>query len=155
MLSRGITCLFVSWLCASALAADIHSEAVRLIVSHELEGIAAPEGSSFCLAVESGGSIRDATASQLESLKKAGMKGEKASACYKALQGYVISIKSVHRDGAVLTAQVETVDARIEEGSHFATMLRRGRYELAESPVAGWTIRSYSTGMSSPAGVVR
>ena len=142
-------CLALGYCSAAApLLGQVDNAAVQIIAMSELQGANLPTTARFCLTVPeshpSSDHAGDPSGDLLAYLARAGLRPSRASACYKALSGNVVVIRTMRRSGRELSAEVDLVNARVAEDSHFATLLRRGTYNLLQTQAGKWSVRSYT-----------
>ncbi len=127
----------ILWLCVvlcwPALMVDqVDSSAIRSVVAGELVAMRLPVRSRFCLALlpaqgVSSDAAADPSAELLSALTRAGMRVEKASRCYKALEGNVISVERVKEEGNRLWLKVEFSNVTNPQGRAFCRVVAAGR----------------------------
>ena len=128
---------------------------VQKIVATELSALNMPLNSPFCLAmlpsVNTSTTGADPSPQLLAFLSRKGMRAKRASTCYKAVKGNVISIELVSEDGGRLLAKVAFADVTIPPGEDLGVLRRRGVYQFAKDTNGEWMIKSYTAEIAEPA----
>jgi hypothetical protein len=129
---------------------QVDSSIVKTIASTELSAVHLPKSSPFCLAFfpvsnPSSEAAGDPSPALLSSLAGSGLRARKASNCYKALKGNVISVETLKREDNRFEAKVELTDVAVLKGEDLATLLRRGIYEFTKDASGRWKLQSYTS----------
>jgi hypothetical protein len=134
---------------------QVDSSIAKTIASTELASLHLPVSSPFCLAFfpvdnPSSDGAGDPSAELLSSLARSGLRPKKASVCYKALKGNVISVETLKREDNRFEAKVDFTDVAIPKGEDLATLLRRGTYEFRKDANGKWKLQSYKSQLAEP-----
>jgi hypothetical protein len=127
---------------------EFDARVIHKIVATELLALKMPLTSPFCLAIlpspDNSETGADPSPDLLAFLSGRGMRPKKASTCYKAVKGNVISIELLPKDGGLLLARVAFADVAIPPGEDLGLLRRRGVYRFMKSAKGEWVIQSYS-----------
>ncbi len=150
MTRRLILCLGGLLFWPTIMLGQVDSSIVKTIAFTELAAVHLPTSSPFCLAFfpvsnPSSSAAGDPSPELLSSLARSGLRPRKASNCYKALKGNVISVETLKREENRFEAKVEFTDVAIPKGEDLATLLRRGVYEFMKNASGRWKLQSYTS----------
>jgi len=152
---RVLCLLLCPFLCPFFAFAQVDPTVVLKVVTTELSALKMPMNSPFCLEMLPSASTSptgaDPSPHLLAFLSRKGMRAKKASTCYKAVKGNVISIELISEDGQRLLAKVAFSDVTILPGEDLGVLRRRGIYEFTKDIHGEWMIRSYTAEIPEPA----
>lgn len=127
---------------------DVDASIVQKIVLTELYVTRLPTTSPFCLAIlpsaTNSPTGADPSPELLAFLSQHGMHPKRASTCYKALKGNVISIELIPEEHDRVSARVAFADVTIPPGEDLGTLRRRGVYHFTKSSDGAWKAQSYT-----------
>jgi len=126
---------------------EVDSKVIQKIAVTELTALRMPVSSRFCLALlpttDNSTTAADPSAELLTFLSQEGMHPKRASTCYKALKGNVISVEKLSEDSGRLVLKVAFTDVTIPRGEDLGVLRRRGVYEFTKDARGEWMIKSY------------
>lgn len=138
-----------------AVFGQIDSKVIHKIAITELTALKMPVSSPFCLALlpasNNSTTAADPSAELITFLSQEGMHPKKASTCYKALKGNVISVEKLAEDNDRLVLKVAFTDVTIPRGEDLGVLRRRGVYEFTKDVHSEWIIKSYIPEISESA----
>jgi|SRR5208337_1506887 len=133
---------------------EVDGTVIEKIVTTEFSALKMPVTSPFCLALlpsaNTSATGADPSPQLLAFLSRKGMRAKKASTCYKAVKGNVISVELVSEDGGGLLVKVAFADVTIPPGEDLGVLRRRGVYQFAKDAKNEWLIKSYTAEIAEP-----
>ncbi|SRR5437016_5177404 len=138
----------------ASVLGEPNSDVIHSIVLSELSAMRFPPKSPFCLALLPAANhspqAADPSPELLSFLARKGMRPQKASICYKAPKGNVISIEIVPGIEGRLSAKVAFGNVSIPPGEDLGVLWHRGVYEFTRTPTGKWVIKSYASEINEP-----
>ena len=118
--------------------ASLPSDIVVPVVDAEMDAIKQLKKKPICLTVDGGNPPRET----LERLHRSYPGLEKSGTCFGKQKGVDLIIGTLASSSDEIQVLVKVGDPRLEEGSHFATLLREMRYKFQRDSAGNWKLAS-------------